>query len=284
MSPDPSKAFREGLAALGYVEGHNLAVEFRSAQRRTERFPELAAELVRLRVDVIVTFTTPATVAAKEATNTIPIVFHAGQPVAVGLVASLARPGGNLTGVVPNPEGFTGKQLEVLKEMVPRATSMAVLLEPFPLHPQYLRDTEGAADRLGLKLLTLKVSSAQEIDRAFEAAANARVDAMHVYASPLTSREQKRIVALAKSRRLPAMYFTPDWVTAGGLMSYGPNFPDLHRRMAGLVDKILKGARPGDLPVEEPLSYNLAINAKTARELSLTVPPSLLLRADRLIE
>jgi putative ABC transport system substrate-binding protein len=278
-------AFRQALRDLGYSEGRNLRITARWSERHRDRLPALAAELVRQKVDVIVTYFDPATHAAKAATTTIPIVFFAGYPVAAGLVPSLGRPGGNLTGFAGAEWGFTEKQMALLKELVPRATRLAGLLEPASLPDHYyLPEARAAADKLGLQLQLLKASTVEQIDRAFEAASHGRADAMHVYAAPLFSRSLARIATLAKSRRLPVMYINPEFVTAGGLISYAPDLRDVGARMAGTVDKILKGARPADLPVEQPTKYRLFINVTTARELGITVPPSLLLQADQLVE
>jgi putative ABC transport system substrate-binding protein len=280
-------SFRQGMQDRGYSDGRNIRYTYRvSDEEYPDRYPAFAAELVRLKVDVIVAVAQKSIHAAKAATATIPIVFMTGEPTAWGLASSLASPGGNLTGLSVAGEGMTAKQLELLKEMVPRATRVAILTEPYSTlnKPHDLRESEAAADRLGLRLLILEARNAEEIARAFAAAANARVHAMHVYGDDLGFRHRAQIIALAKSRRLPAMYLTPGFVRAGGLMSFGPNLLDAYRRMAGHVDKILKGARPGDLPVEQVLKYDLAINVRTARELRLPVPPSLLLRADHIHE
>jgi putative tryptophan/tyrosine transport system substrate-binding protein len=278
-------AFRQTLRDLGYIEGRNLTITIPAFEGNLDRVPAQAAELVRLQVDVIVASFDPVAAAAKAATTTIPIVFLAGYPVAAGLVPSLGRPGGNLTGFAAAEGGFTEKQMALLKEMVPRAARLAVLLEPasYPEH-YYLPEVRAAADKLGLQLQILKASTAEEIDRAFEAASAAKADAMHVYAAPLFRRNEARIATLAKGGRLPVMFYWPEFVTAGGLMSYSANLTDIWVRMAGTVAKILKGARPADLPVEQPSKYNLVINVTTARELGLTVPPSLLLQADRLVD
>jgi putative tryptophan/tyrosine transport system substrate-binding protein len=279
------RAFRQALRDLGYSEGRNLTITTRWFAGNLDPVPLLAEELVRQKVDVIVAFPDPAALAAKAATSTTPIVFIAGYPVPAGLVSNLARPGSNLTGFAVTEPGFTEKQMALLKEMVPRATRLAALLEPaaYPL-PYFLPEVMAAGDKLGLQVQVLRASTAEEIDRAFEAAGKAGADAMHVYATGLFARNHARIAALAKNRRLPVISFWPEFVTAGGLMSYGTNLRDLFVRMAAYVDRILKGARPGDLPVEQPIKYDFAINVKTARELGLTVPPSLLLQADKVIQ
>ncbi len=280
-------AFRQSMQERGYSEGRNIRFTYRG--RITDHDADAAAmanELARLKVDVIVAIAPTAVRAAKAATATVPIVFAADEPVAHGFVSSLARPEGNLTGFTIVGEGFTEKQLQLLKEMVPRAKRLAILVSPVSRLADYVSQSQAAADRLGVRLDVLEARTAEDIDRLFAAATakNTRVDAMHVHGMPFLSQHRDRIVALAKTRRLPGMYFSEAWVTRGGLMSFGTDFVDLLRRMAGHVDRILKGARPADLPIEEPTKYVLAINVKTARELGLTVPQSLLLRADRLVE
>ena len=284
-------AFRQGLRELGYAEGRNIALTYRWSDGRAERFPALAAELVNLKVDVLVASGPPAALAAKAATAAIPIVFtFVGDPVGLGLVSSLARPGGNVTGFASLVEAgpFTQKQLELFKEMVPRATRVAVLRNPGnpmeALGPGSLAHTMAAADKLGLKIQILDARTPEEIDRAFETATQGRAEAIHVHGDVLFGLHRARIVALAATHRLPALYLTSENVLAGGLMSYGPNANDLLRRTAGHVDKILKGAKPADLPVEQPTKFDLFINLKTARALALPVPASLLLRSDHIVE
>lgn len=280
-------AFRQGLRDLGYVEGRNLVITYRWSEGKAERFPALAAELVNLKMNVVVASGPSAALAAKAATTTIPIVFTlVGDPVGLGLVSSLARPGGSVTGFSSLvPEGFTQKQLELLKEMVPKATRVAVLRDPgSPTSVQPLPQTMEAAEKLSFKVQILDARTPEEIDRAFAAATQGRAEAIHVHGNPVFFINRDRIVELAATSRLPAMYFSSEVVRAGGLMSYGPDLSDLLRRTAGHVDKILKGAKPADLPVEQPTKYDLAINMKTAKALGLTIPQSLLLRADQVIE
>jgi putative ABC transport system substrate-binding protein len=280
-------AFRQGMQDRGYSEVHNIRYTYRSpgANPDADR-AAMAIELVRLKVDVIVPYGALFTRAAMAATATVPIVFVTDEPVEHGFVSSLARPGGNLTGLSMTIPGFTEKQLQVLKEMVPRAKRMAILISPYPRWEAYARESQAAADKLGVRLQVLEARTAEDIDRLFAAATakNTGVDAIHVHGTTLINLHRDRIVALAKTRRLPAMYLFPSSVTAGGLMSFGPDFFDLYRRLAGHVDRILKGARPADIPVEDPTKYILAINVRTARELGLTVPQSLLLRADRVVD
>ena len=280
-------AFRQGLGELGYVDGRNISITYRWSEGNADRFPTLAAELVSLKMDVIVASSPQAALAAKAATTTIPIVFTlVGDPVGIGLVSSLGRPGGNVTGFSSLvPEGFTQKQLQILKEIVPKATRVAVLRSPGNLmDPRPLSETMDAAEKLGIKIQILDVKTPDEIDRAIETAARGRAGAIHVHGDPLLFINRDRIVVLAATHRLPAMYFSAEIVRVGGLMSYGPDLSDLLRRTAGHVNKILKGAKPADLPVEQPTKYDLGINMKTAKTLGLTVPHSLLLRADHIVE
>ena len=279
------EAFRQGLRELGYVEGQNIAIEFRSAEGKWERLPDLAAELVRLRVDVIVT-NTPAALAAKQATRTIPIVMAvSGDPVGDGLVASLARPGGNVTGLSLMVPELGGKRLQLFKEVVPRASRVAVLSNPtVPYTGRVVREMQAAAGVLGVQLQLLESRSPEDIDRAFEAAIRGRASALMVVDDPLIFTHRARILALASKSRMPAIYPWREFVDAGGLMSYAANLADSFRRAAAYVDKILKGTKPADLPVEQPTKFELVINLKTAKALGLTIPPSVLLRADRVIE
>jgi putative ABC transport system substrate-binding protein len=280
------EALRQGLRDLGYAEGKNIALESRWAEERTERLPDLAAELVRLRVDVIVTATTQGTLATKRATGTIPIVMAlVSDPVGSGVVASLARPGGNITGLsIMHPE-VTGKRLQLLKEAVPKLSRAAVLWNSSnPSVPPLLRETEAAARALGVQLQRLEVRAASEFDGAFSAMSRDRAGALMVLPDALFSNQRKRVVDLAAKNRLPAMYWTRDFVDAGGLMTYGPNLADLFRRAATYVDKILKGAKPADLPVEQPTRFELIVNMKTAKALGLTIPQSILVRADQVIQ
>jgi putative ABC transport system substrate-binding protein len=284
----PLEAFRQGLRELGWVEGQNVLIEYRFAEGRLERLPGLAEELVRLKVDVIAASPTPAALAAKNATRTIPIVgMSLTEPIAVGLVASLARPGGNVTGVA---YGFDtdifGKQLELLKEVIPKVRRVAVLSNPSnsPAQPLIMSSVERAARSLGLQLQLLEARGPGEFDGAFAVMAKERAGALLVTGDPMFFLHRARLAELAVKNRLPSMSTQGQWVEAGGLMSYGPSFPDLYRRAATYVDKILKGARPADLPIEQPTKFELVINLKTAQALGLTIPRSLLQRADQVIE
>jgi putative ABC transport system substrate-binding protein len=285
-----SGAFREGLRELGYVEGQNIAIESRSAQGRFERLPDLLAELVRLNVDLIFTLGgTPAALAAKQANVTIPVVAPAmGDPVSDGLVASLAQPGGHITGSSFLGPGLVSKRLELLKEAVPGASRVAALWHPRAYGDRtmgdMLKEIEAAAQTLRVQLQLLDARGPNDFDGAFSAMTRQRAGALIVLPSPMFYGEHRRIVNLATKNRLPASYAFREAVEAGGLMSYGASLPDLFRRAATYVDKILKGARPGDLPVERPTKFELVINLKTAKALGLTIPPSLLQRADQVIE
>ncbi|MBI2554481.1 MAG: ABC transporter substrate-binding protein [Candidatus Rokubacteria bacterium] len=286
-SPVPWEAFRQGLRDLGYVEGQNIVIERRSAAGKVERLPDLAVDLVGLKVDVIVAPDPPAAGAAKNATKTIPVVVRTSDdPVAMGLVASLARPGGNITGLTSLWGELSGKRLELLKEVVPRISRVAVLWNP--AHPGAilaLRETEVAARSLGLQLQSLEVRGPNpDFEGAFGAAARERAGALITLRNPLIVRHRTRIVNLAAKSRLPAMYDEREFVEAGGLTSYGANLSDLNRRAAVYVDKILKGAKPADLPVEQPTKFELVINRKTAKALGLTIPQSILIRADEVIQ
>jgi putative ABC transport system substrate-binding protein len=281
------EAFRQGLRELGYVEGQNLVLEYRYAEGSTERLPALAAELVQHKVNVIVAGGVHAIRAAQHATRTIPIVM-AGvtDPVGQGLVTSLARPGGNTTGVSLLNEELPGKRLEILKETVPQSTRIAVLANPaWPAYAPGLHNLTVAARALGLHLHVVEVRRADELALAFAAMTQAGVDALLVIAEPaLMDGLRGQVADLAAMRRLPAMYDWKMYVVAGGLMAYGPSLPDVYRRAATYVDKILKGTPPTDLPVEQPTKFELVINLKTAKALGLTVPPSLLLLADEVLQ
>ena len=279
-------SFRQGLRELGYVEGQNIAIEYRFAAGRPERLPALAAELVRLKVDVIVTGGPPAPEAAKQATGTIPIVFAvAADPVAVGLVASLARPGRNITGLASISPELIGKQLELLKEVVPNISRVAVLQNPSnDSHPHTLRQAEGAARGLGVQLQIVQARTPPEIDAAFAAMRSQRAGGILVLRDPLFLTQRTQIAALAAKTRLPAVYGFREEAEAGGLMAYGASVPFMYRHAAIYVDKILKGAKPADLPVEQPTKFELVINLKTAKALGLTIPSSLLQRADEVIQ
>jgi putative ABC transport system substrate-binding protein len=279
-------SFRQGLRELGYVEGQNIAIEHRFAEGQPERLPALAAELVRLKVDVIVTTGPPAPEAAKRATRTIPIVFAvAGDPVAEGLVASVARPGGNITGLASIAPEVVGKELELLKEVVPKVSRVAVLLNPSNQnHAPTLRRAEGAAQALGVQLHIVQARTSPEIEAAFAAMRSQRVGGVLVLRDSFFLAQRTQIAALAAKIRLPAVYGIRQEAEAGGLMAYGASLPHMYRRAATYVDKILKGAKPADLPVEQPTKFELVINLKTAKALGLTIPPSLLQRADEVIQ
>jgi putative ABC transport system substrate-binding protein len=286
-APHLREAFLQRLRELGWVEGQNIVIDYRAAEGRSDRLPDLAAELVRLKVDIIVALATPDTAAAKNATGTIPIVMVAvTDPVATGLIASLARPGGNVTGLSFSVGLETyGKGLELLKETVPKVHRVAILSNPAnPVHALAIRDVKGAARSLGVQLQLLEARGPSEFDGAFAAMAKERVDALLVVSDTLFVLHRTRLADLAARGRLPAAYSAREYVEAGGLMSYGPSLLDLWRRAATYVDKILKGAKPADLPVEQPSKFELVINVKTAKALGLTIPQSLLLRADQVIE
>jgi len=277
-------AFRQGLRELGYVEGKSFVVEYRSADGHDERFPALATELVRLKVDLILTRGTPAALAAKNATATIPVVITGvGDPVGQGVVASLARPGTNITGLSAAVTEIYPKRVQLLRELVPRAARIAGLFNMGnPALPPQWREVETAARSLGIEPQLLDVRKREDLEPAFDVAIRQRVDALVVGIETLTQANQGLIVDLAARRRLPAMYASTEF--SGGLISYGVNYPEMYRRAAMFADKIFKGAKPADLPVEEPTKFELVINAKTARALGLTIPPALRLRADRLTE
>ena len=277
-------ALRKGLRELDYVEGRNLIIEYRSADGRAERFPELASELVRLKVDLLVTRGTPAARAAKNATETIPVVMATmGDPRAI--VASFAHPGGNITGVTTFSTELQAKRIELLKELVPNLSRVALLHNMGnPAAPPEWEETKTAARSLGLQAELLDVRSSGDLRRAFELAVRQRVDALVVGADGLTQMHQQTIVDSVTRSRLPAAYPAREFVEAGGLIAYAVNYPDLYFRFATFVDKIFKGAKPGELPVEQPTKFELVINLKTAKALGLTIPQSLLLRADKVIE
>ena len=277
---------RLGLRDLGYVEGKSFALEERSSQGRNERFSALASELVRLNVNIIVTWGTPATLAAKQATPTIPIVMAStGDPVRSGLVSSLAHPGGNVTGLTVLGPDLAAKRLELLKEAVPTMTGVAVLWNPAnPDQKSSLNEVQAGARVLGVTLHSVEARSREELERSLAAMKQNRPSALLMTADAVHQRYIGRIVAFALENRLPAMYQLKEAVDRGGLMSYGASLPDLGRRAATYVDKILKGAKPGDLPVEQPTKFELVINLKTTRALGLSIPPLLLGRADQVIE
>ena len=288
--PRTREAFLQGLRDLGYVEGRNLLIEYRDAAGKTERFPALAAELVALKVDVIVAAGgTLAALAAKQATTTLPIVFAAvGNPVAEGLVTSLARPSGNVTGLSLVQQEIVGKSLELLKQAVPEVSRVALLLKPDSMPDRAKKDRLNAADvaarALSVRLQVVEARGPEDFDRAFSDMTRARAGALTVLATPVFDSERRRLVDLAAKNRLPTVYSYRSYVEAGGLMSYGPDLADSFRRAATYVDKILKGAKPADLPVEQPTKFELVINLKAAKALGLTIPRSLLLRADQIIQ
>ena len=282
-------AFLQGLHDLGYIEGRNLVIEYRDADGRFERFPSLAAELVALKVDVIIAPVTPAARAAKQATATIPIVFAASSnPIGNGLVTALARPGGNATGLTFFTPELVGKSLELLKQAVPGLLRVGALWTPGEFGTDAERDllkgAEVAAQALGVQIQFVEARQPSDLDRAFSEMIKARAGALTVLPGTMFLVQRSRIADLAAKSRLPAVFPYREGVDAGGLMSYGPNVPDLYRRAASYVDKILKGAKPADLPVEQPTKFELVINLKTAKALGLTIPPSLLRRADKVIE
>jgi ABC-type uncharacterized transport system substrate-binding protein len=281
-----AEVFRREFRALGYIEGKNIAFEYRDAEGKPDRLPTVADELVRLKVDVIVTASTVGALAAKKATRTIPIVFYsAGDPVATGLVDSLARPGGNITGFTVISAVLAGKRLELLKETIPKLSRVAVLWNPRDPGPaQQWKESQVPARELGLQLHSMEVSSADKYEDAFTAATKARSAALAVTLGTLANSNQKRIADLAARDRLPAIYPRGDYVESGGLMSYGPDQTEPYRRAAVMVDKILKGAKPADLPVEQPTKFELMINLKTAKTLGLTIPPMVLMRAEKVVK
>jgi putative ABC transport system substrate-binding protein len=288
-SPHLREPLLQGLRDLGYVEGRNLVIEYRSAEGKVERLPALAAELVALKVDVIVASGTLAALAAKQATRTIPIVFSpAGDPVGSGLVTSLARPGGNVTGLSAIAPELVGKRLELLKQAVPGVSRVAVLWQPGAFGERTEKDTlkraEVAARDLGVSLQFVEARGPDDFAKAFSDMSVARTGALTVLASNMFNSERRRLVNLAAEKRLPAVYSAREIVDAGGLMSYGANLADLNRRAATYVDKILKGTKPADLPVEQPTKFELIINLKTAKDLGLIIPQSVLARADEVIQ
>ncbi len=286
ISDDPMlEAFRQGLRELGYVEGQNVGLEYRYAQGKDALLPELAADLVRLNVDVILTWGTLAARVAKQATSTIPIVNGSmSDPVRAGLVASLARPGGNLTGLTSQTPVLTGKRVELIKAVVPGLSRVAVLSTPNPTAQLGLQETEVAARSLGVRLHALEVRGPEDFDSALGGAARERAGALIVLPDLLFNQHLRRLVDLAAKHRLPATYFSRDFVEAGGLMSYAPSFSGMFRRAATYVDRILKGMKPGDLPIEQAAQFELVINLKTAKGLGLTFPQSVLILADGVIE
>jgi putative tryptophan/tyrosine transport system substrate-binding protein len=281
------EAFRQGLRELGYVEGKTFVLEIRYGEGRAERIPELARELVGLKLDVIVTATDVAIAAVKRETQTIPIVMgNSTDPVGTGFVASLAHPGGNITGLSSISPELSGKRLELLKEVVPGVSRVAFLWNP-DVRGAVLdyKETEGAAGSLRVQLQSVEVVRAEDFDRAFSAVTKERAQALIMpAANPLGFANRGQIATFAQKNRLPSIYAQREYVDAGGLMSYGPSTPDMHRRAATYVDKILKGTKPADLPVEQPMKFEFVINLKTAKQIGVTIPPELLARADTVIK
>jgi ABC-type uncharacterized transport system substrate-binding protein len=285
--PAREEAFRQELRRLGYVEGQSIAIEYRSADGRFERLPELAAELVGLKVDVIVAVVTQAALAARKATGTIPIVMvGVSDPVGSGLVASLARPGGNVTGTSSTAADVVGKQLELLREMVPKASRLAALWNPANsvFQRQQLGEAKEAATKLKVKLHLVEARAPEQLDRAFAMIARERTDALLVLGDPMFSAHAARIAELATRHRLPTVTGGRESAERGILMTYGPNYVDAHRQSATYLARILKGARPADLPVERTTRFELVINAKTAAALGVRIPQSLVVRADQLVQ
>ena len=286
VSSGPLMAFRQGLREAGYVEGQNLAIEYRWAEGNYDRLPALAADLVGRKVDLIMASSPPSALAAKNATSTIPIVFRGGgDPVGGGLVASLARPGGNITGVSFVADELTAKRLELLSELVPRAKVFALLVNPSnPSADRVIRVEQEAASTKGLQLHVLKAGSESEIDSAFASLVQLHADALVVGADPFLSGQREQLVALASRHAVPAIYAWREFVASGGLISYGSSLTVAYRLVGIYAGKILKGAKPSDLPVQQPTKFELVINIKTAKSLGLTVPPTLLAQADDVIE
>jgi putative ABC transport system substrate-binding protein len=280
------QAFRLGLRDLGWVEGKNLIIEYRYAEGRRDRLPDLAADLVRLKVDAIVASVVSDAMAAQKATRAIPIVMAApSDPVAFGLVENLARPGGNVTGLSQMGSELAGKRLELLKEMVPKLSRVAVLWNPQGVvSPFAWKEIQLPARQLGIQLHSLEVRSPSEFDKALEDATRARAGALFIMPDPVIVTNLKRIADFAAKNRLPSIFQLSEFADAGGLVAYGPDLADMYRRAAAYVDKILKGAKPGDLPVEQPTKFELVLNLKTAKAIGITIPQSILLRADRVIE
>ena len=279
------EALRQRLRELGYVEGKNIVVEYRYAEGKLERLPDLAAELVQLKVDVIVTAPGQGALAAKKASATIPIVFtDVADPLATGIVSSLARPGGNITGLSVMAPDLDAKRLELLKESFPKVARVALLWQSGGRRGNLHLELEAPAKALGLKLQSLPVRSLDDFDSAFARAKRDGAQALITTPNPVINTQQRQVLDFAAKNRLPAMYPTSEWVEAGGLMSYAPNFTDLWRRAADYVDKILKGARPADLPVEQPKKFEFRVNLKTAKQIDVTIPSNVLTRADKVIQ
>jgi putative ABC transport system substrate-binding protein len=281
----PNEAFLQGLRDLGYVEGKNILIEFRTTGGKSERRLELAAELVQLKVNVIVADTAGEVTAAKNATTTIPIVMRGvADPIALGLVASLARPGGNITGVAALAPELSGKRVELLKEVIPTLSRVALLTTPARAWRTSIKETEVAAQALGLQLQILQVTKVDELEGAFNAAKKQRAGALVQVPATSMMPYQPHIIDLAAKNRLPTMYYDRGSVEMGGLMSYGVDRPYMDRRVASMVDKILSGRKPADIPVEQPMKFEFVVNLKTAQQLGLTIPPNVLARADKVIK
>jgi putative tryptophan/tyrosine transport system substrate-binding protein len=277
-------AFRKGLIELGYIEGKNIAIEQRYADGRLERLPELATEITRLKVDVILALGTPAALAAKQATTTVPIIMTGGDPVRAGIVSSLARPGGNVTGLSDATVDVSTKRLELLKEVVPKLSRVAIMWNPLnPTNPLQLKDTQDAGPALGMTVYAVEVKGVDDFDRAFSAIKKDGAGGLLVPGDPMFGTEGKRIDDFAVRNRLPVMHSGLGSVDRGGLMGYATSLPDLAHRAATYVDKILKGTKPTDLPVEAAMKFELSINLKTAKQIGLTIPPNVLARADKVI-
>jgi putative ABC transport system substrate-binding protein len=279
-------ALLDGLRERGYIEGRNIVFERRFSEGKAERFPEFAAEMVRLKADIIIVTTTPAAFAAKNATQTIPIIIPTAlDPVGAGLVASLARPGGNITGLSSLAPELCGKRLELLKEVVPGMTRVAVFWNPAnPANASVWKETQAAARALGLHLQSQEMRGPQDLETAFALTAKARPDALLVLSDSLINMHRQQIAEFVTQKRLPSVFASTEGVMAGGLMSYGPSLPDRYRRTAYYVDRILKGTKPADLPVEQPMKFEFIINLKAAKQIGLTIPPNVLARADRVIK
>ena len=279
-------AFRKGLLELGYAEGKNLVIDYRSAEGRAARFPDLATELVRLKVDLIVTRGTPALLAASNAAGKIPIVMAAiGEPPGQGIVASLAHPGGNVTGLTAFVTQLTGKRLEILRELIGKTPRVAFLADRSnPISLGQWKETQMAANSLGIQPQLLDVRKPEELGRAFDDAITQRANGLVVGIDALTQANRRTIAELATKHRLPAIYASREFVDAGGLISYGVSYPDLYYRAAGLVDKIFKGNKPGDIPVEQPTKYEFVINRNAAKALGIKIPNSILVQATKVIE
>jgi len=286
-NPNPLwDGLRQGLGELGYVDGRNVTLEWRWGEGKAERYPTLATELVQANVGLIVTSSMQATLAVKQATNSIPIVMlNSAYPDKIGLVQSLARPGGNITGFSNVSPELIGKRLQIIKELVPKASSVALMWNPaFPLEQMVFRDATAAAAAVGVELRSIEVRAPDEHAAAFAALTASRADALHVFGNPVNFKNVQPIADFALRSRLPSSFDEKSFVVAGGLFSYGSNYADTYRRAATVIDKILKGASPGDLPIQQPTTFELVLNLNTAKALGLTIPNSILLRADEVIQ